>query len=141
MDLCVNSVNSLLTIHSHVGTVAKCCVFIVQTKCEKLFMAVEKRIESHYRWCIEKLVAEEVVAQLNVFTSYSYPLKSIQYKQLIHNTNIQAHTHTHTYTHVYIVQFPSICMCMCVYVRMGFSMEIWRNCIEEHEMETEIRRE
>lgn len=106
-------------------TVAK-CVFIVQTKCEKLFMAVEKRIESHYRWCIEKLVAEEVVVQLNVFTSYSYPLKSILYQSVQYTNTHTINTHTHTHWHAHVHNFL-ICMCVCVlciHVRMEYLLEI-----------------
>ena len=75
-------------------------------------MAVEERIESYYRWCIEKLVAEEVVVRLNVFTSYSYPLKSIPY-QSTQYTNIHTHALARTCTICLGRYIYNIYVCVC----------------------------
>lgn len=99
-------------------------------------MAVEKRIESHYRWCIEKLVAEEVVVQLNVFTSYSYPLKSILY-QHVQYTNTHTHTHTRSCAHAHVhnsLLYTYICVCLC-YVYMC----VWNICWNEMEGSERVR--
>lgn len=114
---CVSDLTCLL--YSHVASVAK-CVFIAQTKCEKLFMAVEKRIESHYRWCIEKLVAEEVAVQAQCL---HFIFVSVEINSIPMCTIYSIHTHTFART-------CTISLCMYVYAMYTCAYGIFAGIME-----------